>query len=132
MEKKNKKKKKREWSKIVTGLTMLSFGVYGIWCGIEYYRLSKLAIENNATPPDAVLAVTCVTTVLASLLSYCLYNGILKNSLNKNGLTIDEDGIVKPLMNGDIASEIVDKIMNAVVNKNDTDISFDNDAGDDV
>lgn len=132
MEKKNKKKKKREWSKIVTGSVIVSFGLYGIWCGFEYYRLSKLAIENNATPPDAVLAVTCVTTVLASLLSYCLYNGILKNSLNKNGLTIDEDGIVKPLMNGDIASEIVDKIMNVVVNKNDTDISFDNDVGDDV
>lgn len=90
MEKKNKKKKKREWSKIVTGLTMLSFGLYGIWCGIEYYRLSKLAIENNATPPDAVLAVTCVTTVLASLLSYCIYQWGMKNSRNKYG--IGEDG----------------------------------------
>ena len=56
----------------------------------------------------------------------------VKNMMREEGLTIDEDGIVKPLMNGDIASEIVDKVMNAIVNKNDTDISFDDDTGDDV
>ena len=33
---------------------------------------------------------------------------------------------------GDIAGEIVDKVMDAIVNKNDTDISFDSDTGDDV
>ena len=126
------KKKKIETSKLMAGVVIVSFGVYGIWCGIEYYILTKLAIENNTEMPDPTLAVTCVTTVLAALLSYCLYNGILKNSLNKNGLTIDEDGIVKPLMNGDIAGEIVDKVMNAIVNKNGTDISFDDDTGDDV
>ena len=119
------KKKKIETSKLMAGVVIVSFGIYGIWCGIEYYILTKLAIENNTEMPDPTLAVTCVTTVLAALLSYCLYNGILKNSLNKNGLTIDEDGIVKPLMNGDIAGEIVDKVMDAIVNKNDTDISFD-------
>ena len=126
------KKKKIETSKLMAGVVIVSFGIYGIWCGIEYYILAKLAIENNTEMPDPTLAVTCVTTVLAALLSYCLYNGILKNSLNKNGLTIDEDGIVKPLMNGDIAGEIVDKVMDAIVNKNDTDISFDSDTGDDV
>ena len=126
------KKKKIETSKLMAGVVIVSFGIYGIWCGIEYYILTKLAIENNTEMPDPTLAVTCVTTVLAALLSYCLYNGILKNSLNKNGLTIDEDGIVKPLMNGDIAGEIVDKVMDAIVNKNDTDISFDSDTGDDV
>ena len=126
------KKKKIETSKLMAGVVIVSFGIYGIWCGIEYYILTKLAIENNTEMPDPTLAVTCVTTVLAALLSYCLYNGILKNSLNKNGLTIDEDGIVKPLMNGDIAGEIVDKVMNAIVNKNGTDISFDDDTGDDV
>ena len=127
-----KDKKKIETSKLMSGIVIVSFGLYGIWCGIEYYILTKLAIENNTEMPDPTLAVTCVTTVLAALLSYCLYNGILKNSLNKNGLTIDEDGIVKPLMNGDIAGEIVDKVMDAIVNKNDTDISFDSDTGDDV
>lgn len=85
-----KKKKKVEWSKLITGSVIVSFGLYGVWCGIEYYRLSKLAIENNATPPDAILAVTCVTTVLASLLSYCLYQWGLKNSRNKYG--INENG----------------------------------------
>ena len=127
-----KKNKKTEWSKVITSVVIIGIGMYGIWCGIEYYTLAKLAIKYNTAMPDVALAVTCVTTVLAALLSYCLYNGILKNSLNKNGLTIDEDGIVKPLMNGDIAGEIVDKVMNAIVNKNDTDISFDDDTGDDV
>lgn len=75
---------------MITGVVIFAFGFYGIWCGIEYYRLSKLAIENNSTPPDAILAVTCVTTVLASLLSYCLYQFGLKNSRNKYG--IGEDG----------------------------------------
>ena len=129
---KNKKKHKIECSKLLSGLVIVTFGLYGVWCGIKYYSLAKLAIENNTVMPDPILAVTCVTTVIAALLSYCLYNGILKNSLNKNGLTIDEDGIVKPLMNGDIAGEIVDKVMNAIVNKNGTDISFDDDTGDDV
>ena len=129
---KTKKKHKIECSKLLSGLVIVTFGLYGVWCGIKYYSLAKLAIENNTVMPDPILAVTCVTTVIAALLSYCLYNGILKNSLNKNGLTIDEDGIVKPLMNGDIAGEIVDKVMNAIVNKNDTDISFDDDTGDDV
>lgn len=129
---KNKKKHKIECSKLLSGIVIVTFGLYGVWCGIKYYSLAKLAIENNTVMPDPILAVTCVTTVIAALLSYCLYNGILKNSLNKNGLTIDEDGIVKPLMNGDIAGEIVDKVMNAIVNNNDTDISFDDDTGDDV
>ena len=127
-----KQHKKVECSKLLSGLVIVTFGLYGVWCGIKYYSLAKLAIENNTVMPDPILAVTCVTTVIAALLSYCLYNVILKNSLNKNGLTIDEDGIVKPLMNGDIAGEIVDKVMNAIVNKNDTDISFDDDTGDDV
>ena len=84
------KKKKIETSKLMAGVVIVSFGVYGIWCGIEYYILAKLAIENNTEMPDPTLAVTCVTTVLAALLSYCLYQFGLKNSRNKYG--IGEDG----------------------------------------
>lgn len=84
------KKKKIETSKLMAGVVIVSFGVYGIWCGIEYYILTKLAIENNTEMPDPTLAVTCVTTVLAALLSYCLYQFGLKNSRNKYG--IGEDG----------------------------------------
>ena len=84
------KKKKIETSKLMAGVVILSFGIYGIWCGIEYYILAKLAIENNTEMPDPTLAVTCVTTVLAALLSYCLYQFGLKNSRNKYG--IGEDG----------------------------------------
>ncbi len=83
-------KKKIEWSKIFCASIAFCFGLYGIWCGIEYYRLSKIAIEASSSMPDATLAVTCVTTVIASLVSYLLYQGGLKNSRNKYG--IDSEG----------------------------------------
>lgn len=120
------KKKKIETSKLMAGVVILSFGIYGIWCGIKYYSLAKLAIENNTVMPDPILAVTCVTTVIAALLSYCLYNGFLKNSLNKYGLTKDEEsGIIKSLVNNDSTDEIISKVMDALLDKNDTSISFD-------
>ena len=87
---KNKKKHKIECSKLLSGLVIVTFGLYGVWCGIKYYSLAKLAIENNTVMPDPILAVTCVTTVIAALLSYCLYQFGLKNSRNKYG--ISEDG----------------------------------------
>ena len=120
-----KSKKKIETSKLLAGIVMVSFGLYGIWCGIEYYILTKLAIENNTEMPDPTLAVTCVTVVLASLLSYCTYNAFLKNSLNKYGLTKDESGVIKSLVNNDSTEEIIGKVMDAIVDKNDTSISFD-------
>ena len=92
---KNKKKKgaflsKMEWSKKFAGIIALSLGLYGIWCGIKYYELCELAIQYNSIMPDATLAVTSVTTVIASLMSYLLYQMGLKNSRNKYG--IDSEG----------------------------------------
>ena len=87
---KNKKKHKIECSKLLSGIVIITFGLYGVWCGIQYYSLAKIAIENNTVMPDPILAVTCVTTVIAALLSYCLYQFGLKNSRNKYG--ISEDG----------------------------------------
>lgn len=84
------KKKKIEWSKKFCGIVAFGFGLYSIWCGIEYYTLCALAIENGTTMPDAALAVTCVSTVVASLVSYLLYQAGLKNSRNKYG--IDANG----------------------------------------
>ena len=83
-------KKKVEWSKIFCTVIAFSFGIYGVWCGIEYYRLCQIAIENMSVMPDATLAVTSVATVIASLMSYLLYQAGLKNSRNKYG--IDADG----------------------------------------
>lgn len=82
--------KKMEWSKKFAGFMALALGVYGIWCGVKYYQLCELAIEYNSIMPDATLAVTSVSTVLASLMSYLLYQMGLKNSRNKYG--IDENG----------------------------------------
>lgn len=82
--------RKTEWSKKFAGAIALSLGVYGIWCGMKYYELCELAIEYNSIMPDATLAVTSVSTVIASLMSYLLYQMGLKNSRNKYG--IDADG----------------------------------------
>ena len=40
--------------------------------------------------PDATIAVTCITVVIGSLLSYFLYQFGLKNSRNKYG--VDAEG----------------------------------------
>ena len=81
---------KMEWSKKFAGAIALSLGSYGIWCGIKYYELCELAIEYNSIMPDATLAVTSVSTVIASLMSYLLYQMGLKNSRNKYG--VDSEG----------------------------------------
>ena len=79
-----------EWSKKFAGIIALGLGIYGIWCGFKYYELCELAIEYNSIMPDATLAVTSVSTVIASLMSYLLYQMGLKNSRNKYG--IDSEG----------------------------------------
>lgn len=84
------KKKKFEFSKFITMLIIVIFAAYGVWSGIEYYRLARIAIENNSMMPDTTLAVTCVTTLLGAVLAYCLYQWGLKNSRNKYG--IDSEG----------------------------------------
>lgn len=83
--------KKHEWSKIFCGLIAGGFGVYGVWCGTEYYRLAEIAATIGGQMPDPVLAVTCVSMIMASLLSYLLYQMGLKNSRNKYG--VDANGM---------------------------------------
>lgn len=90
MRKKTNFLSKMEWSKKFAGAIAIGLGIYGIWCGIKYYELCELAIEYNTILPDATLAVTSVTTVIASLMSYLLYQMGLKNSRNKYG--IDAEG----------------------------------------
>ena len=93
---KNGNKKKVEWSKAITGLVILFFAGYGIWSGIRYYQLCLIAIEKDSMMPDATLAVTCVTTILAALMSYCLYQWGLKNSRNKYGIDSEGEPFVTP------------------------------------
>lgn len=85
-----KNKKRIEWSKLFCTTVAFFFAAYGVWCGIEYYILCARAIELESTMPDPTLAVTSLTTVIASLVSYLLYQAGLKNSRNKYG--IDENG----------------------------------------
>ena len=85
-----KMKNKIEWSKLLCTIIAIGFGIFAIWCGIEFYSLCRLAIELNSEMPDVTLAVTAMTTVIGALLSYLLYQMGLKNSRNKYG--ISEDG----------------------------------------
>lgn len=85
------KKKKVEWSKIVSGTIAFGFGIFALWCGTRYYDLTLIAIESGSdTLPDVTLAVTAMSVVIGALLSYLLYQLGLKNSRNKYG--IDENG----------------------------------------
>lgn len=95
-------KKKIEFSKIITLLAIMIFAGYGVWSGIEYYRLCQQAIALGSTMPDPTLAVTCVTTIIASIGSYCLYQFGLKNSRNKYGISSEGEPFV---VKNDIADE---------------------------
>ena len=94
--------KKAEWSKIITTVVSIICIIYAIWSGLEYYELMRLAIEmESAVMPDATLPVTGITTLLGSILSYLSYQAILKSSLNKNKLHIDNAGVVRAISEND-------------------------------
>lgn len=101
--------KKIEFSKLVTLLAVFIFAGYGVWAGMKYYELCQMAIMNNSIMPDATLAVTCVTTILGALLSYCLYQFGLKNSRNKYGVdSMGEPYVMKNDISDDDAFPIQD------------------------
>ena len=80
-----------EFSKIFCGIIAAVIGAVAVYSIFKYNQLTKLAIETGSpTLPDPTLPVTCVSLVLASFLSYCLYQFGLKNSRNKYG--VDEHG----------------------------------------
>ena len=88
---KNKNKKKFEWSKMLCGIITAVFGGFSMWSIYEYYHLAQMAImAGSMLMPDATVAVTCITVVIGSLLSYFLYQFGLKNSRNKYG--VDSEG----------------------------------------
>lgn len=94
--------KKHEWSKIITAFVGFVCVGISIWCTIEYYSLCKLAIiYQSAVMPDATLPVTSITCLLGSILSYMTYQGALKTSLNKHGLTC-VSGVVQAIKDNDI------------------------------
>lgn len=79
--KREAKKKKVEWSKLICGLIVL----YGVANGIVY----NVAIFLDKQP-DVALAVQSVVTIIGAFMSYLLYQLGLKHSRNKYG--IDADG----------------------------------------
>lgn len=96
------RKRKIEWSKFFTFVVCIVCGVYAIWSGYKYYELCQLAIELNTMMPDASLPITGITGLLGSILGYLTYQGVLKNSLNKNGLTKLSSGIITSIRENDL------------------------------
>lgn len=83
--------KKIEFSKILTLLAIIIMLGISIWSIINYYALIKLAIISDASAmPDSAIPIACITTILGSLIAYCLYQFGLKNSRNKYG--VDAEG----------------------------------------
>ena len=92
-------KKKVEFSKVLSAVVVAILTGVAIYSIVEYYILLEKAIETDSTMMlDASLPIASITSILAVVLSYCLYQGLLKNSLNKHNLSIGEDGIIRPLL----------------------------------
>ena len=96
--KREAKKKKVEWSKLVCGLIIL----YGVANGVLY----NIAVFKGLQA-DPSLAIQSVITIIGAFVSYVLYNAALKISLNKNKLTVDQaTGVVRSVVN----SEFLDAV----------------------
>ena len=96
--KREDKKKKVEWSKLVCGLIIL----YGVANGVLY----NIAVFKGLQA-DPSLAIQSVITIIGAFVSYVLYNAALKISLNKNKLTVDQaTGIVRSVVNGEFLDAV--------------------------
>lgn len=96
--KREAKKKKVEWSKLVCGLIIL----YGVANGVLY----NVAVFKGLQA-DPSLAIQSVITIIGAFVSYVLYNAALKISLNKNKLTVDQaTGIVRSVVNGEFLDAV--------------------------
>ena len=96
--KREAKKKKVEWSKLVCGLIIL----YGVANGVLY----NIAVFKGLQA-DPSLAIQSVITIIGAFVSYVLYNAALKISLNKNKLTVDQaTGVVRSVVNGEFLNAV--------------------------
>ena len=96
--KREAKKKKVEWSKLVCGLIIL----YGVANGVLY----NIAVFKGLQA-DPSLTIQSVITIIGAFVSYVLYNAALKISLNKNKLTVDQaTGIVRSVVNGEFLDAV--------------------------
>jgi len=99
-------KHKTEFSKKLCIAAVIIFTGVAIYSILAYYYLMRLAIETQSpVTPDASLPIAGITSILAAVLSYCLYQGALKTSLNKNKLSINDEGIIKPILQDIIFKE---------------------------
>lgn len=84
--------KSLEMNKILCITGMITIGVIGIYAVLHYCSMEHLAIVSNSTiAPSPEVPVTAITSIFAFFLTYCGYNGILKNSRNK--YKVDKNGI---------------------------------------
>ena len=90
MNKKTKKKKKTETSKILCCICLTVFLLLTVFSVVSYHFNELAAIRSGAEAPAATIPLALVWADVGFYLSYCGYNGFLKNSRNKYG--VDENG----------------------------------------
>lgn len=90
MNKKTKKKKKTETSKILCVVCLAVFLTLTVFSVVAYFYAELAAIRSGAEAPSATIPLALVWADVGFYLSYCGYNGFLKNSRNKYG--VDENG----------------------------------------
>ena len=90
MNKKVKKKKKTETSKILCVVCLAVFLTLTVFSVVSYHINELVAIRNGAEAPSATIPLALVWADVGFYLSYCGYNGFLKNSRNKYG--VDNNG----------------------------------------
>ena len=96
--KREAKKKKVEWSKLVCGLIILYVVANGVLYNIAVFK---------GLQADPSLAIQSVITIIGAFVSYVLYNAALKISLNKNKLTVDQaTGVVRSVVNGEFLDAV--------------------------
>lgn len=83
-------KKKKEFSKIICSVAALCLFITGLWIIIRYYQLIELGIDSNSVvQPDAALPIAGITSIIAPIISYLLYQWGLKSSRNKYRINAD-------------------------------------------
>ena len=98
------KLKKFEFSKLICGIILVVIGLTGVFTIFFHEYLQYLSIQAGGSYiPSDTLPVTCVSVILGTFASYCLYQLGLKISRNK--YNIDSDGVPYDIKNQDIGYE---------------------------
>lgn len=87
---KKTKKKKVETHKKLCGICLAVLLPLTVFSVVAYFYAELAAIRSGAEAPSAIIPLALIWADVGFYLSYCGYNGFLKNSRNKYG--VDNNG----------------------------------------